>query len=595
MLNEICFSASLICYFASIVIFIAVKKTNKNKNIPLVNVLIVPTFISAFIMFVPIYINAYKSDSGTVLKTIFISFQNALQVFSLDGDYESMLSSVMPDNSVLDKIYFIFAAYIYASAPLLTVGVILTFFKNAYARFRFYLGNFKKAFIFSELNEKSILLAQSCIEKEKKKTAVVFTDVFENNAEESYELIRKAQQINAICLRDDISVLKLNKRLKKKKITYFIIGNDENENINQTLKVIQLYGNCENTALYSFVASNVNSMLISAAVRENLKMQVRRINEAQSLIYDFLYNNNILKNAAVAEDGTKNFNVVIVGMGKYATEFLKAIVWYCQLPGYRLNVDVFDFDSESEYKFESQCPELMKMNNCNIDGEARYSIKFHKTNGNKGIDVRTKTFDDEIVKLGNVSFAFIALGDDSLNIDTAIKLRRIFKKTVNDYEPVIETVVYDPNQGEMLRNRSIKDFRGNDFNIGIMGDLKTVCSYDTVINSELEKKSLERHLSWCEKSERFYSFEYYYRSSTASVIRSKIRKENNVPGSNKDPKLRTPEEELILQKAEHCGWNAYMRSEGYCYSDKKDDVAKTHYDLVSFDKLSENEKKKDSD
>ena len=47
---------------------------------------------------------------------------------------------------------------------------------------------FKDVYIFSELNDKSIVLA-SDIKSRHKKSAIVFTDVFEDNEEKIYELI----------------------------------------------------------------------------------------------------------------------------------------------------------------------------------------------------------------------------------------------------------------------------------------------------------------------------------------------------------------------------------------------------------------------
>ena len=54
-----------------------------------------------------------------------------------------------------------------------------------------------------------------------------------------------------------------------------------------------------------------------------------------------------------------------------------------------------------------------------------------------------------------------------------------------------------------------------------------------------------------------------------------------------------------LEDLEHRRWNAYMRSEGFIYSGSVDkasrnDLAKMHNDLVPFERLDEEEKRKDS-
>ena len=63
----------------------------------------------------------------------------------------------------------------------------------------------------------------------------------------------------------------------------------------------------------------------------------------------------------------------------------------------------------------------------------------------------------------------------------------------------------------------------------------------------------------------------------------------------KKPSDRTEQEKHVLRLLEHRRWNAYMRSEGYVYSEKRNNLAKTHNCLVTFDLLSQKDKEKDDD
>ena len=66
-------------------------------------------------------------------------------------------------------------------------------------------------------------------------------------------------------------------------------------------------------------------------------------------------------------------------------------------------------------------------------------------------------------------------------------------------------------------------------------------------------------------------------------------------GIEKVPAERTEEEKHTLRLLEHRRWNAYMRSEGFVYSPKRNNLAKTHHCLVTFDLLSQADKEKDDD
>ena len=130
--------------------------------------------------------------------------------------------------------------------------------------------------------------------------------------------------------------------------------------------------------------------------------------------------------------------------------------------------------------------------------------------------------------------------------------------------------------------------------------------------SELEKKALERHMAYTyqviesngltgekkDKAERegiesFWRYDYNYRSSVASVIHSKMKKECNIPGSTKSISERTDAEKRFFRELEHKRWNAYVRSDGFVYAPIRDKLAKTHNLLVPFDKLPYEEQIKD--
>ena len=112
--------------------------------------------------------------------------------------------------------------------------------------------------------------------------------------------------------------------------------------------------------------------------------------------------------------------------------------------------------------------------------------------------------------------------------------------------------------------------------------------------SELEQVALNRHLKWGSEDE-FWSSEYNYNSSVASAIHRKLKSYCGIPQIDSPPQEREEPYKTNLRVLEHRRWNAYMRSEGDVYGEKKDHLMKTHHDLVPFFDLPEETQVKDDD
>ena len=574
------------------ILFIIIEKIVKIKNfedISPFHILFISVFFAAFFMFMPIHI--VKTNCG-VLHSILLSIFNSMQVFTIGTEYSVVSDSMVfcPDN--LDFIYQMWASIIYVLAPMLTFGFLLSLFKNLSSLIKFLFVYFKDVYIFSELNEKSISLAND-IKENNNNSAIIFTDVFEDDKESSYELIEKAKKIRAICFKKDILAIPFWRHSKQRNISFFTIGNNETENLNQTLQLIKVYNNRDLTHIYVFSTHIQSELLLNAT--DIGKVKVRRVNEVKSLINLLLYNHGkvIFDNAHLQSDGTKNISAVVVGMGNHGTEMVKALAWYCQMDGYRINITAFDKDELAEDKFIALAPELMSCiyNGVFIDGEAQYTISI-----NSNVDVETNSFAKTIEGLLDTSYVFISLGDDDLNIKTAINVRMLLER--HGCHPAIHAVVANSQQKEALEG--IKNYRGQPYDIEFIGDIKSSFTEDVIIDSQLEKEALRCHLAWEEaKENEFWDYEYNYRSSISSAIHIKARYECGIPGADKRNEKLTDEEKLIIEWIEHRRWNAYMRSEGYVYSGSKNpssrnDLAKMHNNLICYSDLSDEDKRKDS-
>lgn len=562
----------------------------KNHKFSLFYALAVGMFLSALVMFFPIHYAVDEKTVAGVFRAALLSFFNSIQIFAGGCEFTIVREGVVFCNDWLDMPYQIWAAVLFLLAPVFTFGFVLLMVKNLSATAKYLTSYFKDVYVFSELNEKSLVLAKD-IKKKNKKAVVVFTDVFGENKESTFELIEEAKKIKAICFKNDVLVVNFNKHSEKSPIYFFAIAINESENLNQALKLIEKYKTRENTHLYVFSTNAGSELLLSSTDQSAVK--VRRINEVQSLINRVLYERGeiIFESARENENGTKDISAVVVGMGRHGKEMVKALSWFGQMDGYDLQINAFDKDPLANEKFEALAPELMsdKYNGVSVEGEAKYNIKIHS-----GIDVETVSFSREISKIKNATYVLVALGNDDANISTAAKLRMYFERM--KIHPVIQAIVYNSEQKHALQD--IKNFKGQEYDIEFIGDMESSYIVDVILDSELEDDALKRHLKWG-KEEEFWNYEYNYRSSTASAIHMKARIKCGIPGAEKNNSELTPKEKIGIEILEHRRWNAYMRAEGYVFSgstDKKtrNDLAKMHHDLVDYASLSEPEKRKDS-
>ena len=67
----------------------------------------------------------------------------------------------------------------------------------------------------------------------------------------------------------------------------------------------------------------------------------------------------------------------------------------------------------------------------------------------------------------------------------------------------------------------------------------------------------------------------------------------DIAGIAKKKEERSKEETLALRILAHCQRNAYMRSEGYKFGERRNDLAKIHNCRVPFDQLPLAEQQKD--
>ena len=587
---------------------------------------IVGVFVACCAIYYPISYHRFF-DNGPVwqvFKAVLVSVFHGIRMFLLDGELQMIEEFFLQDGYAIDSAwqtaYTVCSTALGVISPLFTVGFVLSFFRDLWGSICYHVPLFSDVYLISELNERSIALAQSIATHPscKGKKQIVFANVFGGQDEEqTFELIAEARNLGAILFKKDVCHISLRYLFGKRRKIY-LIGEDEDENVRQALSIIthcrrvNRY-NRKTTQCYVF-ATNAESEIMLNAV-DNGEMKVRRVNEKHNMILQTLCEHSIFENAVATRKG-KMMNILIVGLGSYGTEFLKACCWCGQMIGYVLNVHVFDREGNGEQKIRAIAPDLIAHNHKEIEGDAYYNLYFHDN-----VDVNSYAFFEEISALDCVTTAFVTLGEDQRNIETAMTLRMQFgrdARTRGSTIPPIFAVVYSSLKSDIVESngglQSVKRLKGrrqringavdhskSDYGIYFVGSAPSRYSIDVIEQQELEEEGRQCHLRWAtsesqllEKVRLYEKYEYYRRSSIAEAVHLRFCRQLGIlkrPGNSPED-LAFNEKITVL---EHARWNAYMRAEGYIHCEgEADDIAKIHPNLVPYDELPSVKRNKDA-
>ena len=564
----------------TIAVAIFLVKFRKKKNLKIGYIIVTGVFLSVWTAMSHIG-NAWIYSNQT--PPLFLSLLQSIQVMTAGFDFKDVFETF-----AASKETYFYLAFLFTLAPVCTFGFVLSFFERFTSFFKFVSKRNEDAYIMSDINEKSVTFAKNVREQDKK--ALV---IFKRDKENPF--YQDAVNAGAVFFEKSIKDISLKMRGANAKNFFFAIEESESENLELGLSLIEKHREIQNTEIYIFSSSKVGGILIDSADKGLLK--VRRINEMRQLAYSEVCNVSHDKSIIC---GSKNgeISVLILGMGGYGTEFLKSVLWCGQLPGYTLKIHVIDEKENTKAAFHEMCPEIIDKNENSDIGESCYSLKFYE-----GVNVGDDTFEDIIKGIGNVSLAFVSLGDDGKNIETAINLRTIM--TRYNLHPVIKSVVYSSEKHTLLSKQSLTNYKNQSYDIIFTGSLSERFSPKSVMTPEIEKSAMEHHLSYVsvcakikaeedgvsfeeafnkmkdEEIAKFNKYEYFRDSSAASAIYRTYFDGKNF------------EDKETLSIYEHMRWNAYMRCEGYVFGKVRDDIGKTHPDLVHFSELSKADVDKD--
>lgn len=509
---------------------------------------------SAVILLVPFGIRDFSNFGNTVLHVIVSSVNYVLQMFALNAPYKDVLEVSESLSPFMARVYTDLISVEFFAAPLLMFSIVAMFFRNATSTLNYNCQFRKNIHIFSELNEESLALAKS-IKGTHKKDAIVFTDVSDELEEKSAHLIKKARDLHAICYRKGILAPNFQFHSPSRELKFYTISEDEVANIVQATELIERYRQRDNCYLYVFTSRPECEYLLNKKVDEKKEETVtkgkeggaetgekreqteaekkdggivaRRINAISSLVNRILYENGCTMLYDKAAEGTpRKISAVLVGLGRHGMEMLKALSWFGLMYGYKVEINAFDKDPDIRKKLNRACGELF------MNQDRGYSASYvyepgYTINIYPGTDTESEEFVRKLERIGTPTYVLVALGDDVINIRTAVNLRMIFErinagrgigKDVEPKVPVIQSIVYNSSECAILKD--INNSKGQKYEIDFIGDVESSYTEKVMINSDLEKDAEMIHREYSSDNS-LLDYEYNFKSSCASAIHTR--------------------------------------------------------------------------
>ena len=173
----------------------------KKSNVSSFFVSLAYVFMVILILRLIVMVRLNEQQFG-VVETVANSIICVLQSFSLDADYAEFLAQgkrVFGETSVAADVYGVINSILNVIAPILGGAVILEILTGMFPRMKVVFHPFRNKFIFSELNENSITLAENIVKEKKSrkllskedrfiffplKPFVIFTDAYPDAASE---------------------------------------------------------------------------------------------------------------------------------------------------------------------------------------------------------------------------------------------------------------------------------------------------------------------------------------------------------------------------------------------------------------------------
>ena len=339
----------------------------------------------------------------------------------------------------------------------------------------------------------------------------------------------------------------------------FFLSENEDYNIHMSLKVIgeirrlqllpkelRLYVNADSEELIDLFAEKIGPLNVEVHIFNRSKLA------AQELITNYPPV-NALKLETSKAVALSDFSMLIIGFGNMGSEALKEMIEQGQFVGSTFRATIIDKEMKCKAGlFEHYYP-----------GLKNYQLEYHEAEVNS-----SEFFNLLKDKLAGLKYILVALGEDELNIKTAVELSHFISRETDNDQIKILTDVYNTRDYSYIQQAK-ECFK----EICLYGSNDNIYTEDIIINESREmtarkihayynaQKAVEKQVPW----QALSPIKKMTNISAASHIYTKLQLAGLTP---QDFAQWSTEEEYVkalgnerfenLAKGEHLHWNATL-------------------------------------
>lgn len=427
------------------------------------------------------------------LERLVLAALESLRYFTLDHVFE-LLSDA--DITEFTQQYYTVEIILSGAAPVCTAAFVFSFLQMAGKAKRFLLP-WRPMYYFSELNEKSLTLAENILTSRKKqrrrKPILVFCKAASRDDGDDGEELSfrsKARKLGAVFYRDPIHIIpKANPWLREVKV--FLIDTDESANMTTALNMKEwisapgmidpspwktdsdlLIFSTEASAesLFDKLLEDVKAVRIAVHQaripedapereqqakkryeKEDSRIDLHLINETKLAAQKLLWEHPMYQAAKPDGADSRRISLLVVGGGRLGMEILRTAMVTGIMDTCSFKAVVVDMDGDRiGQRFHHSCPDL--------PSHARDMVQFYKA------DVTTSEFDRVLDwHCRDSNYIVVSTGDDERSMATARFLQRWYARQsiragqVPDYSQQIYVAIRSSDCYETMENLSGRD------------------------------------------------------------------------------------------------------------------------------------------